>query len=230
MFAGVADAIPMSGECEVEMIRMLKSIKDSAVKARTQAVNRMKALVVMASTDLREALGGLTTSALVTQCKSFRPGRPDDPRAAAKYTLCSLAWRYRQLSDEVQQLVAELEQLTREAAPAPVNAFGIGPDTASCLLIAAGSNPDHSRSEASFASLWGVNPIPASSGKTNRHRLNCGGDRHANSALHRIVTVKLCYDAGTKAYMRRRTAEGMTKSEVIRCDIRRSNRMLDHAA
>ena len=135
----------------------------------------------------------------------------------------------------------ELERLTRAAAPALVDSFGVGPDTASSLLIAAGSNPDRLRSEASFASLCGVNPIPASSGKTNRHRLNRGGDRQANAALYRIVVVRLRYEQRTQAYMRRRTAEGMTKAEVIRClkryvarevytAIQRPNRILDQAA
>ena len=102
-------------------------------------------------------------------------------------------------------------------APALVEAFGVGPDTASALLIAAGSTPDRLHSEATFASLCGVNPIPASSGKTNRLRLNRGSDRQANAALYRIVIVRLCHDERTRAYMRRRIAEGMTKREVIRC-------------
>jgi len=215
--AGVADATPKAGEGEVEMIRMLKSAKDSAIKARTQAVNQMKALVVTAPAELRETLEGLTTVALVTRCKSFRPGRLDGPKAAAKYILRSLACRHRQLNEEVQELETELERLTSAAAPALVNAFGIGSNTASSLLIAAGSNPDRLRSEASFAALCGVNPIPASSGKTNRHRLNRGGDRQANAALYRIVMVRLRHDPRTQEYMQRRTAEGMSKSEVIRC-------------
>ena len=241
VLAGVADAIPKSGEGEVEMIRMLKSTKDSAVKARTQAINQIRALVVTAPSELRETLDGLTTSALITRCKGLRSGHLDDPRAAAKYTLRSLACRYCQLNEEVQQLETELDRLTRAAAPALVNAFGVGPDTASSLLIAAGSNPDRLRSEASFAALCGVNPIPASSGKTNRHRLNRGGDRQANAALYRIVVVRLRYEQRTQAYMRRRTAEGMTKVEVIRClkryvarevytAIQRPNRILDQAA
>ena len=110
-----------------------------------------------------------------------------------------------------------MERLTRSVAPALVNTFGVGPDTAATLLIAAGSNPDRLRSESAFASLCGVNPIPASSGKTNRHRLNRGGDRQANAALYRIVLVRLSHDLRTQAYMSRRTAEGMTKREVIRC-------------
>ena len=98
-----------------------------------------------------------------------------------------------------------------------MDGFGIGPDTAATLLIAAGSNHDRLHSEAAFASLCGVNPIPASSGKTNRHRLNRGGHRQANAALHRIVVVRLRHDERTQAYMRRRTTEGMSKAEVIRC-------------
>ena len=112
---------------------------------------------------------------------------------------------------------AELERLIQATAPALVEAFGVGPDTAAALLIAAGSNPDRLNSEAAFASLCGVSPVPASSGKTNRHRLNRGGDRQANAALYRIVVVRLRYDLRTQAYMRRRTAEGMSKAEVIRC-------------
>ena len=267
VLAGVADATPKSGEGEVEMIRMLKSTKSSAVKARTQAVNQMKALVraiaskffsakrkaklqliglpkwqvsdkrrasskltankmrlpwalvVTAPAELREKLDGLGTSALVKRCGSFRPGRLDSPTAAAKYALRSLACRYRQLSKEIQDLKAELERLIQAMAPALVEAFGVGSDTAAALLIAAGSNPDRLNSEAAFASLCGVNPIPvpASSGRTNRHRLNRGGDRQANAALYRIVVVRLRHDLRTQAYLRRRTAEGMSKTEVIRC-------------
>ena len=215
--SGVADATPKSGEGEVEMIRMLKSTKDSAMKARTQAANQMKALVVTAPADLRESLDGLTTSALAKRSRNFRLSRLDDPKAAAKYTLRSLACRYRRLSDEVRDLEAQMERLTRSVAPALVKAFGMGPDTAATLLIAAGSNPDRLRTEAAFASLCGVNPIPASSGKTNRHRLNRGGDRQANAALYRIVVVRLRYELRTQAYMQRRTAEGMSKRDIIRC-------------
>ena len=217
VLAGVAGATPKSGEGEVEMIRMLKSAKDSAVKARTQTVNQMKALVVTAPAQLRETLDGLTTAALAARCKSFRPGRLKDPAAAAKYALRSLARRYRQLGKESRELQTELERLTRMASPDLVRIFGVGPDSAACLLVAAGSNPERLHSEAAFASLCGVNPIPASSGKTNRHRLNRGGDRQANAALYRIVPVRLRYDCRTKAYMLRPTGEGLSKSEIIRC-------------
>ena len=217
VLAGVANATPKSGEGETEMIRMLKSTKDSAVKARTQAVNQMKALVVTAPAGLRETLDGLTATALAARCRSFRPGGLGDPTAASKYALRSLARRYLQLDKEIRGLRAELERLTSMAAPALVSMFGVGPDTAAALLISAGSNPERIHSEAAFASLCGVSPIPASSGKTNRHRLNRGGHRQANAALHRIVVVRLRHDPRTQAYMHRRTREGMSKAEVIRC-------------
>ena len=232
---------PKSGKGEVEMIRMLKSAKNSAVMARTQAVNQMKALVLTAPAELRETLDGLANSALIKRCRSFRPGRPRNPMAAAKYALRSLACRYSQLSKEIHDLRAELQQLIQATAPALVEAFGVGPDTAAALLIAAGSNSDRLHSEAAFASLCGVSPISASSGKTNRHRLNRGGDRQANAALYRVVVVRLCHDLRTQAYLRRRTAEGMSKIEVIRClkryvarevysIIRKPNQILDKAA
>ena len=199
------------------MIRMLKSAKDSAVKARTQAINQMKALVVTAPAELRETLESLTVTALAARCKRFRPGGLENPTAAAKYTLRSLACRYIQLDKEIRDLRAELERLTRTAAPALVSIFGVGPDTAAALLVSAGSNPQRIHSEAAFASLCGVSPVPASSGKTNRHRLNRGGDRQANAALYRVVLVRLSHDLRTRAYMDRRTKEGMSKTEVIRC-------------
>ena len=217
VLAGVANATPKSGEGEIEMIRMLKAVKDSAVKARTQAVNQMKALIVTAPAGLRETLDGLAVTALATRCKRFRPGRLEDPTGAAKYTLRSLACRYLQLDTEIRDLQAELERLTRMAAPALVSIFGVGPDTAAALLVSAGSNPRRIHSEAAFAALCGVSPIPASSGKTNRHRLNRGGDRQANAALYRVVLVRLSHDLRTRAYMDRRTGQGMSKAEVIRC-------------
>jgi transposase len=128
-----------------------------------------------------------------------------------------LARRHYQLTSEIEGIDSELVRLTSETAPALVDVFGIGPDTAATLLVTAGSNPERLRSEAAFAALCGVNPIPASSGKTNRHRLNRGGDRQANSALYRIVLVRLRYHKPTMEYMSRRMGEGMTKPEIIRC-------------
>ena len=124
------------------MLRMLKSARDSAVKARTHVANLMKALVVAAPAELRETLDGLTIIDLAKRCRNFRCSRLDDPKTVAKYALRSLACRYRRLSDELMDLGAEMERLSRSIAPALVEAFDVGPDTAATLLVAAGSNPE----------------------------------------------------------------------------------------
>ena len=217
VLSGVARDLPKAGDDKVEMVRMLKTTKDSATKARTQAINQMKALLVTAPGELRESLRDLKTDKLVKRCAGFRPGPMTTPIVTAKYALRSLAHRYNQLTQERVDIKAELARLTEDIASALINTFGIGPDIAATLLITAGDNPERLRSEAAFAALCGVNPIPASSGKTNRHRLNRGGDRSANSAIYMIVIIRLKHDNRTKEYMERRISEGMTKSEVIRC-------------
>lgn len=217
VLAGVAQDQPKSGVDEVEMIRMLKSAKDSAMKGRTQAINQMKSLVITAPVELRAVLRGLTSSQLVARCTRWRCGQLKTPTTAAKYALRSLARRYTQLVEEIKDLNKEIARLTAAFAPALTESFGIGTDSAAALLVSAGSNPERLKSEAAFAALCGVSPIPASSGKTNRHRLNRGGDRQANAALYRIVIIRLRYDVRTMTYLQRRTAEGKTKTEVIRC-------------
>jgi len=217
VLAGVARDRPKSGVDKVEMIRMLKSTKDSAMKGRTQAINQMKALIVTAPVELRAVLRGLITTQLVIRCARWRHGQLGTPTAAAKYALRSLARRYIQLTQEIEALDAELARLTAAFAPALMESFGVGPDTAAALLVTAGSNPERLKSEAAFAALCGVSPIPASSGKTNRHRLNRGGDCQANAALYRIVIVRLRYHESTRTYFQRRMGEGKTKTEIIRC-------------
>ena len=217
VLAGVARDYPKSGLDTVEMIRMLKVVKSSAMKARTQAFNQMKALIVTAPLELRHQLANLHVSRLVARCARFRPDHLATPAGAAKYSLRLLARRHAALTSEIDGIDTEMLRLTAEAAPALLELFGIGPDTAATLLVSAGGNPERLRSEAAFAALCGVNPIPASSSRTNRHRLNRGGDRQANAALYRIVLVRLRYHEPTKEYMSRRTGDGMTKPEVIRC-------------
>ena len=217
VLAGVAHDRPKSGVDKVEMIRMFKSTKDSAMKGRTQAINQMKALIVTAPVELRAVLRGLITNQLVACCARWRHGQLGTPTAAAKYALRSLARRHIQLTQEIVALDAQLARLTAAFAPALTESFGIGPDTAATLLVTAGSNPERLKSEAAFAALCGVSPVPASSGKTNRHRLNRGGDRQANAALYRVVIVRLRYHDQTRTYFQRRMEEGKTKTEVIRC-------------
>jgi transposase len=137
--------------------------------------------------------------------------------AATKHALRGLARRWQQLQVEIKEHERHLATLTERVAPAMVAAFGIGPDTAAEMLIVAGDNPERVRSEPAWAKLCGVCPVPASSGKTSRYRLNRGGHRQANSALYRTVIVRLRFHQPTIDYVARRTAEGKTKAEIIRC-------------
>ncbi len=121
------------------------------------------------------------------------------------------------LSEQIKDLTGHLTRLLNDHAPALMGVYGAGPDTVAQLLITAGDNPDRLRSERHFAALAGVSPIPASSGKTTRHRLNRGGDRQANSALYHIILVRMRYDEHTRDYVTRRTAQAMSKKEIIRC-------------
>ena len=215
--AGEVTVTPKAGDGQVEMIRSLRVARQTAMRARTQAVNALKALLVTAPAGLRERLRGLSATRLVRTAAELAPGPITSPLAAAMLALRTLAGRHQALSAEITTLTSELDRLTSTAAPKLVALFGVGSDSAGALLVAAGDNPDRLRSDACFAMLCGTSPIQASSGKTTRHRLNRGGDRQANAALYRIVLVRLCYDQQTKDYMARRLKEGKSKKEIIRC-------------
>jgi transposase len=128
-----------------------------------------------------------------------------------------VARRYEALSAEISELEAHLDRLVAQAAPELVSLPGIGTDSAATLLVVAGDNPKRLKSEASFASLCGVSPIEASSGKVVRHRLNRGGNREANRALYMVCLARMRRDRRTQEYVERRTAEGKSKREIIRC-------------
>lgn len=217
VLAGGHACIAKQDQDTVGMIRTLRVARRSAMKMRTQVTNQMHALVVTAPDSLRHQLRELSLDRLVAVAAAARPGAITTPAAATKMALRSLAIRHQGLSAELATLDRELERLTAEASPALMGLMGVGPDVAGALLVAAGDNPERLRSDAAFASLCGVSPVPASSGKTNRHRLNRGGDRIANNALWRIVMVRLACDERTKTYVARRTADGMAKREIIRC-------------
>ena len=210
-------AIPKAGDGQVEMIRSLRVARATAMKARTQAINALKALVVTAPDELREQLRALSAVRLVQTAAELEPGPVTTPAAAARLGLRSLARRYQALSAELTILDTELDRLTVTAAPKLLALFGVGSDSAGALLVAAGDNPDRLRSNAAFSMLCGASPIQASSGKTQRHRLNRGGDRQANAALYRIVIARLRHDQQTKDYLDRRIREGKSKKEAIRC-------------
>jgi transposase len=218
VLSGEATGEPKAADGRVEMLRALKMARRSAVKARTQAANQLHALVSTAPEHLRPGLSGLSTRRLAEKAARFRrEAKPADPTAATKFALRSVARRYRRLSEEIAELGGQIERLAREAAPRLAALEGVGPDTAATLLIAAGDNPDRLRSEAAFANLCGAAPIQASSGKVVRHRLNPHGNRDANRALHVIVLNRMRRDPRTQAYVAKRTAEGKTKRETMRC-------------
>ena len=218
VLSGEASGTPKASDAAVETIRALRVARSTANRARTQAINALHALVVTAPEELRRDLRGLPGPRLLRVCAGLRPGELAGPVDATKLALRSLARRHQALSAEVRELDEDLRNLTAQACPALVGIFGAGSDTAGALLLAAGDNPERLRSEAAFAKLTGVSPIQASSGKTMRHRLNRGGGRHANAALHRIVLVRLRWrHPPTIDYVARRTAEGRSKRKIIRC-------------
>lgn len=201
----------------VEAIRVLLVARRSATQARVKALVQMRHLVYTAPDELRERLKGLRATALIEQAANLRPLRsPDQVNAATKAALRSLALRVRSLDDERTEIDQVLEPLVRTTAPQLVAAVGVGTVTAATLLVTALDNPERLRSEAAWAHLCGVAPLPASSGKIIRHRLDPGGNRQANSALWRIVMVRMTCDPDTKAYIARRTKEGRTQREIIR--------------
>ncbi|MDX6622055.1 MAG: transposase [Gaiellales bacterium] len=217
VLAGTTTSIPKAGDGHVEMIRSLHLARRSAQKARRQAANQLHALVVTAPDDLRDQLRGLPVDKLVALAVTWRPGAASTATSVSKLALRSLARRYQQLTDESVELDRHLTRLIDEAAPQLLAVKGLGSHTSAALLIAAGDNPDRLRSESAFAHLCGVAPVAASSGKTVRYRLNRGGDRQANYALYILAVTRMAWDQETRAYVARRTTEGKTKKEIIRC-------------
>jgi transposase len=218
VLAGTATGEPKGADGKVEMIRTLRITRRSAVKARAQAANQLQALLVTAPEGLRSELCPLSTARAVEKASRLRPGAtPSDVEAAAKFALRSVARRHQQLSKEISELDEQLDRLVGELAPELVAVEGIGTDTAASLLIAAGDNPERLRNEAAFAHLCGAAPIPASSGKSVRHRLNRHGNRDANRALYVVAVCRMSRDDRTRAYVAKRTAEGKSKKEIIRC-------------
>lgn len=230
VLAGVNLAIPKAADGQVEALRLLKVARDSAVKARSTAMITLKATLVTASAELRADLEPLTDHKLIQACAALTsPWAPTDPDAAMRHVLIALAKRWLQLHEEVKQHSWHLKTQTREVAPRLVEAVGVGLDIAAEMLITAGDNDERVRSEAAFAKMCGACPIPAGSGRTNgRHRLYRGGNRQANAALYRAVIVRMRWHQPTIDYVTRRTAEGLSKREIIRCLKRYLARELYH--
>lgn len=228
--AGTATALPRGRHGVIESIRALRIARSGAVKARTAAINSLKSLLVTAPAPLRESLTGTRGSALVAVCARLRAGDDlSDSTAGVKAALAAVARRVTQLDTEIAAADTRLAQLLAGAAPTTMALKGIGPDHAGQLLATAGANPERLRGEAACAHLCGVAPVPASSGKTNRHRLHRGGDRDANRALHLAAVVRMRHCQRTRDYVTRRTAEGLTKPDIMRCLKRYLAREVYHA-
>jgi transposase len=216
--AGTATGIPKTRDGVVEAIRCLRVARKGAIKARTAATNALHQVLVTAPGPLRAKLAPLSGKVLIDAAAQLRPG-PDlnDPAHATKTTLRRLARRCQYLDTEIAEADRELQDLIRATAPQLLEQVGVGPEVAGQLMVTAGDNPDRLRSDASFAALCGASPIPASSGRTDRHRLNRGGDRQANSALYTVVLVRMRYHQPTRDYVTRRRAQGLSTREIMRC-------------
>ena len=201
----------------VEAIRALMVAKRSAAGERTQTINQARALILTGPEDLRARFTGHTVAALVAELASLRPRPGSTVGYATRIALRELGRRAEFLDGQIERLDNLIGPLVTAQAPSLLARYGIGAHTAALLLVAAGDHPERLRSEAAWAHLCGVTPIPASSGKTVRHRLNPGGDRQANHALWRIVFTRMGSDPATRAYVDRRTQEGLSKKEIIRC-------------
>lgn len=215
--AGTATGTPKTRTGSIEAIRVLRVARRSAVKARAQASLQLRALVATAPDELRDGLRQLSLDELVATVARCRPGDPTEAIQATRLSLRSIARRHQHLTAEIDALDEHLEHLVATVAPNLILLHGVGTDCAGQLLVTAGDNPDRLRNEAAFSHLCGASPIPASSGRVTRHRLNRAGDRQANAALYRIVITRLRWHAPTRAYVQRRTAQGLSKPEIIRC-------------
>ena len=217
VLSGTGTATPKLADGQIEAIRLLKiaRARDTAVKAHTTTIITLKT----ASDELRDALDRLSDHKLALACANLQvAGDMSDPNVAMHHALSHLAHRWLDLHEEIRVHSTQLKVLTNAAAPEMLKRFGVGFDTAAEMLTTAGDNADRIRSEAAFAKLCGVCPIPAGSGKTSgRHRLNRGGNRQATAALYRVVIVRLRWHPPTIDYVARHQAEGLSKKDIIRC-------------
>jgi transposase len=218
VLAGDATVTPKTADGPVEALRQLRLARSGAIKARTAAANQMHSLTDTAPDELRARLRSLTTLQRARQCARLRAGDVFTPAGAARRALRSVARRWLALNEEARELSAEIKLILDTIAAPLLERHGVGYETTGTLLCAAGDNPERLHTEAGYAALCGSAPVRVSSGKTNRHRLNRAGDRRANSALWTIVMVRIRSNhPPTMAYLERRTTEGLSKREAIRC-------------
>ena len=216
--SGVATTTPKTRNGPVEQMRVLLVARRSARQQRIQTLNQLRHLVFCASESIRVRFKNRYKTGLVSEAANMRPRKGSDPIVyTTNLVVRGLARRIQSLNNEIRTVDQTLRLLIAETAPSLLNLHGVGVDTAASLLVAAGDNPDRISSERSWAHLCGVTPLPASSGKTTRHRLNRGGDRQANAALHRIVLTRMSSHEETRDYVTRRRTEGLSTPEIMRC-------------
>jgi transposase len=216
---GRRTSTPKGKDGAVESLRILRVTRNTAVRARRNALQLLRMSIISAPEELRDQVRNLTRMQLIRTCAAWRPDTSDaaDPASATRIALKSLARRILELGDEIAMLDDLIKPIVQKLAPQLLQRTGIGIEIAGQLLVTAGDNHQRMRTEASWAMLCGAAPLPASSGMTQRHRLNRGGDRQANSALHLAVISRIRMDPQTQAYLARKTAEGHSKLEIIRC-------------
>ena len=216
--SGEATVTPKSRNGQVEQMRVLMVARRSAREQRIQSLNQLRHLVFTAPESIRVRFKDRYKTGLVTEAANMRPRKGSDPIVfTTNMVIRNLARRIRVFNSEIREIDRTLTELISETAPSLFNLHGVGTDTAASLLVAAGDNPDRLHSERSWAHLCGVTPLPASSGKVTRHRLNRGGDRQANAALYRIVLTRMSSHPETRIYVTRRRTEGLSTPEIIRC-------------
>ena len=217
--SGAAAVTPKSRNGPVEQMRVLLVARRSARTQRIQSLNQLRHLVFCAPEPIRARFKDRYKTGLVAEAAKMRPRNGSDPVIyTTTLVIRNLARRIKALNTEMKQIDRMLILLLEQSAPSLLALYGLGPDTAASLLVAAGDNSDRIASEGSWARLCGVTPIPAGSGKTSgRYRLNRGGDRQANAALYRIVLTRMSSHPQTRSYVARRRAEGLNTPEIMRC-------------
>ena len=210
VLAGEATAVPKDRRGAIGELRLLVITRRSAVKARTQASNQIKAFLLDADDELRARLRLLHKARFARACAALDPGD------GLNRALASLGRRWLALEQEARELEKQIIALVTAQAPALLDRHGVGGITAAQLLVTAGANPGRLRCDAALAALCGASPIEASSGKTSRHRLNRGGDRAASNALWTIAHIRMISDPRTRAYVAKRTATGNSRKEIMR--------------
>ena len=215
--SGAATGLPKARNGNMEAIRVLMVARRSAIDERIATLNQLRHVLFTADEPIRARFHGLTAITLAKRAAALRPREGDDAvRYATLLTIRILGRRVLYLRQETKELASVLRPLVTQTAPGLLGIFGVGYETAARLLVAAGDNPERLRSEAAWAHLCGVAPIPASSGKIVRYRLNRGGDRQANSALYHVVITRMSHHQATRDYVARRLAEGKTLGEICR--------------